>query len=203
MPDASLVDRFRAQLIGYLPTGAAFAKTPGSVTYRLLDGCATELARVKERISILVDEELPSNAVENLSAWEEALGLPDPLVPATTIEDRQAQVAARLLDRLGHTDVDIATVAARFDFELVSVTRFEPATCASSCNAALTNEFWAHAITLRLKGFGDPDAVRAAVLRLRRSHAYFFFDVLTLDQLLVDGDEPLLVDDDESLLIGA
>lgn len=170
-----------------------------TATFKLFDALAYEFARLRERIEDLQAEAMPGAPVEMVDEWEEALGLPDPLLPAPgTLEERQALIAERLLDSFGHTETDLSAVADALGYDYLRLTRYEPFECGySECGQALTNEFFSHVVTIAY-ATGDLDAaLEAALGRVRRAHADFFFD--QLDVLLIDG-EPLLLDGEQVLL---
>jgi len=140
MPAQSLIDASRTQLLSFLPRG--WLRHPGTWTYKLFDGLAVEVARLRERITDLGDESIPGEPVETIDEWEDALGLPDPLLPEPeTLEDRQALVAAKLLDSRGHTETDLRAIAAALGYEPISIHHREPFECGhSECGAPLDND---------------------------------------------------------------
>lgn len=100
------------QLLELMPPGAAWTRHASSVFYKLLSGLAPEFARAQARAKALLAELNPATAVEMLPEYEEINGLPDPCAPPpTTTEDRQAALAARLLDDAGHNPADYVALA--------------------------------------------------------------------------------------------
>lgn len=105
-------DEYLRQLLSLMPPGAAWTRGVNSVFYKLLSGLAPEFARAQARAKALLDEFNPATAVEMLDEYEEINGLPDPCAPApTSVEDRQAALAARLLDHAGHNPADYVALA--------------------------------------------------------------------------------------------
>ena len=197
MPDSELVASSRTQLLSFVARG--WSKFTGSTTYKLFDALAVEFARLRERIADLSTESNPGAPVEMIDEWESDLGLPDETLPApSTLEERQALVAAKLLDDYGHSEADLRAIALALGYDYLSFDHYTAFECgASQCGDALTNEFWAHVVGIAY-ATGDLDAaLEAALGRVRRAHADFFFD--QLDVLLIDG-EPLLLDGEQVLL---
>lgn len=197
MPAQSLIDASRTQLLALLPNG--WMRHSTTATFKLFDALAVEFARLRERIDDLRAESMPGAPVEMVSEWEEALGLPDPLLPApATLEERQALVAAKLLDSFGHTETDLRAIALALGYDYLRFTHYYPFECGySECGQELNNDFFSHVVTIAY-ATGDLDAaLEAALGRVRRAHADFFFD--QLDVLLIDG-EPLLLDGEQVLL---
>lgn len=200
MPAQSLIDASRTQLLSFLPRG--WLRHPGTWTYKLFDGLAVEVARLRERITDLGDESNPGAPVEMVDEWEEALDLPDPLLPApTTLEERQQLIAAKLLDSIGHTETDLRAIAASLGYEYIRITRLEPFECGySECGAPLDNDHYSHVVVIGYAPGDLDEALEAALLRVKRANADFFFEHIDeLDVLLIDG-EPLLIDGEELLV---
>jgi hypothetical protein len=200
MPSQALIDASRTQLLSWLPRG--WMRHPGTWTYKLFDGLAVEVARLRERIVDLDAESNPGAPVEMVDEWEEALDLPDPLLPAPeTLEERQQLIAAKLLDSIGHTETDLRAIAASLGYEYIRITRLEPFECGhSECGAPLDNDFYSHVVVIGYAPGDLDEALEAALLRVKRANADFFFETIDeLDGLLIDG-EPLLIDGEELLL---
>lgn len=100
------------EALALAPRGAAWPRDPRSNWARLLAGLATSRARVDVRAGELLRETDPRTAAELLDLWEEALGLPDPCLPAvTTATERRAIVLARIVGSGGATPAQIRAVA--------------------------------------------------------------------------------------------
>lgn len=178
MPEVGLVARARAALVALLPRGRAFLVHEGTPLVLLMETLARELARGQERVADLRGEALPSESVELLSEWESDLGLPDPLLPApTSIAQRQAMVAAKLLDSFGHTEADIRAIAAALGYFYLFFTRFSPFECGESeCGESLDNDRFSHVVLITLPRGTLDAAAQAAILKVKRAHADFFFE---------------------------
>jgi len=109
-----------------LPRGRAWSRDPATTLTAVLDGWARAYARVDARQTNLLIDAFPTAAVELLPEWEATLGLPDPcLGPLPTLQQRQAQVRARLVAMGGQSIPYLTTVAASLGFP-VSITEFAP-----------------------------------------------------------------------------
>jgi uncharacterized protein YmfQ (DUF2313 family) len=200
MPDATLVASARTQLLALLP-GGKWMKHPGTVTYKLFSALAVEFARAAERTVDLRAESIPGRPVEMIGEWESDLGLPDPSLPApSTLEQRQALVESKLLENRGHSQADVEAIALSLGYDHLTFTRYYPFEYGvSEFGEPLNNDYWAHVVTITLR-YGDLDeAVQAAIQRVRRAHADFFFEFVTPpDFLLLDGVQ-LTLDGEEFL----
>lgn len=87
-------DGYAGMLEALLPQGK-LRRLAGSVLSKLLLGSADELARVDDRVGDMLNEADPSTATELLPEYELELGL----TAAATIEERRANVVARLVRR--------------------------------------------------------------------------------------------------------
>lgn len=100
------------EALALAPRGAAWPRDPRSNWARLLAGLATSRARLDVRAVELLRETDPRTAAELLDLWEEALGLPDPCLPAvTTATERRSIVVARIVGSGGATPAQIRAVA--------------------------------------------------------------------------------------------
>ena len=86
------VEGYAAQLAALLPRGRAWSRDRESVLSTLINGLATEFARVDGRAEELLVERDPRTATELLPEWERQLGLPDEcsVLSATLTARRQA-----------------------------------------------------------------------------------------------------------------
>lgn len=111
-----------------LPRGRAFPRQIGSVQDNFWKTVADRLAAVHARLADLTEREgFPPTAVELLSDWEEALGLPDPCLGANPVTAaRQAAVAARLAATGGQSVPYYEQVATNLGGE-IEVTEYAPA----------------------------------------------------------------------------
>lgn len=93
--------RYARMLAGLLPPGRVW-RLVDSVLSKLLAASADELGRVDARAADLLDEAIPSTAVELLPEYERELGID----AADTIEERQARIVARRIARQRYRPAD-------------------------------------------------------------------------------------------------
>lgn len=170
----TLQERYAEVLLGLLPPGKIFGRVPGDVTSRFARGLAGAFADVRLALDAFVERKLPHQALDpELAAWEHDLGLPS----TGTIEERQERVAAKLLERLGHSLPDLLAVAASLgvDQSKISVIRFWPfRSGVSRAGERLTNRYWSHTVVFVIDA-PPSRALEVAFETRRRSHATFIF----------------------------
>lgn len=95
---------YLAALQRLLPRGRAWPRDADAVLTRVLGALAPTLQRVDaDALALLVDA-FPPTADQLLPEWEATLGLPDPCAgPLPTLQQRQAQVAARFANSGGQS----------------------------------------------------------------------------------------------------
>lgn len=125
MPAASLHLRYVLGLLDLLPPGRGLTRREGTNVYQLAEGLALELARVHERTDDALREMIPWQAVELLSDWEDLLGV---TAPAALLEERQAEVLARLQGDGPPTIPGFETIAASLGYTLTWL-RDDPFVC--------------------------------------------------------------------------
>lgn len=107
------------QLGVLLPPGKAFSREPGSRQAQLLEGMGEEFANLEARTLDILREFDPSMALELLTDWEAALGLPDPCVGVpTTLEERRNAIVARLVALNGANSDDLVALAATLGYQI-------------------------------------------------------------------------------------
>lgn len=107
------------QLGTLLPPGRAWSQETGGPQATLLDGLGEEFAAVEARVSDLLREYDPQRALELLSEWEDALGLPDPCVGALgTLDERRGAIVARLVTLAGSNPTDLIQLAATLGYQV-------------------------------------------------------------------------------------
>lgn len=88
---------YAQMLMQLLPRGRLWRFLPGaSILYSVLLASADELDRVDQRANDLLNEADPSTASETLPEHERQLGI---TTPAATVEERRANIVARLVRR--------------------------------------------------------------------------------------------------------
>lgn len=136
---------YLAQLQALLPPGAAWPREPEAVLTRLLAAWAEELARVDRRAHDLLREADPRTTVELLPDWERVCGLPDSCAGAAeTLQQRRAQVVARLTHKGGQSVAYLKSLAATLGAE-VAITEYRPFRAGlSAAGDDLSNGDWPH-----------------------------------------------------------
>lgn len=102
-----------------LPQGEAWTRDPRSNLGKLLAGLAAWRAKADVRGSDLLIESDPRTTTELLTAWEEAVGLPDECLPAPqSISERRALVISRLIGQGGASRAFMVALARAIGFEV-------------------------------------------------------------------------------------
>jgi uncharacterized protein YmfQ (DUF2313 family) len=117
---------FQTALWSLLPRGRVWLRDPGSMQDNVLASFAPTFARNStDALNLLVDA-FPATALDLLPEWEATLGLPDPCTgPAPTIQQRRAQVVARLVNPGGQSIPYFINLAAALGFT-VTITQYAP-----------------------------------------------------------------------------
>lgn len=150
-----------------LPRGRAWE---GSVIGQVVQGLCGSAARLDARAQDLLVDAFPASSVELLPDWESSLGLPDPCAGiAPTIQQREAQVVARLTDSGGQSAQHFINFAAQLGYT-ISIRNYAPSRFGRPFGQPFGGEAWAHtwAVIAPLEtvtrfafgqsGFGEPFA---------------------------------------------
>lgn len=112
--------------------------------YRLASVWAPTFQRNGDRAGNLLTDAFPSTAVELLPEWESTLGLPDPCAgPSPTIEQRQAQVVARLTDNGGSSIAYYMALAKSLGYD-ITITQYVPSRFGKKFGGTFGGDAWAH-----------------------------------------------------------
>ena len=118
---------YRDALLTLLPRGRVWPKDPGSLQYRTMEGFAPTFERLDARAQTLLIDLFPAFTVELLPEWEASLGLPDDCEgDGQTLEQRLAQVVAKLFEGGGQTIDYYARVLARLGYTNATITEYAP-----------------------------------------------------------------------------
>ncbi len=118
---------FRQKVLELLPTGPIWPRDPDSLLYHVAYILGAPYARNVARANDLLVDAFPGTTDELLPEWESTLALPDPCAgPAPTLQQRRAQVVARLTDAGGCSIPYLVGYAATLGFE-ITITQFAPA----------------------------------------------------------------------------
>lgn len=136
---ALTVAQYVAHLQALLPQGPAWPREPDSVTTKLLQGLAEELARLDARFDDLVEETDVRTATELLTEWERVLGLPDDCLAGQDLSliERRRLAQQRLVEQGGQSAGYFIGLAALLGQPGCTVTEFRPMNCNDDCNDAL------------------------------------------------------------------
>lgn len=114
------------------PTGAVWNTEEESVQAKLRRIQATELAYLHQRSDVLVNECVPSGAVELLEDWEAEFGLPDNCSPlADTFAERVATLVEKATRVGGQSRRFYIELAAMLGYE-IEITECRPFMCGIS-----------------------------------------------------------------------
>lgn len=127
------LDHYRQALQGLLPTGTAWPRDRDAVLTRLLSGLGGLFAFAHRRADNLAAEAVPIAPMELLPDWERETGLPDPCTAAiaTTVEERQQAVRAKLTGRGGLSRSYFIGLAERLGYQ-IEIVEFRPFRCGLS-----------------------------------------------------------------------
>lgn len=186
---------FLASLQALMPRGLAWPRDPEAGLTKLLAGLAATQARQHARTGDLSERESdPAQALELLTEWEAAYGLPDPCLPLNaTIEQRRNALLARIAARGGQSIAYFTEVAAALGYA-VTIEEFRPFRFGSGrFGAPIYGEAWAFAWRVRApettvtpfrfgrSAFGEPLRVwgnasfECVITRLKPAHTALIF----------------------------
>ena len=127
VPTFAATDYTRA-FLALLPFGRAWSRDSDALPAKIAGAMMGTYARQTERSADLLVDAFPATTVELLPEWEATLGLPDPCAgESPTLQQRQAQVLARLTDSGGSSIAYFTAFAATLGFP-ITISEFAPAT---------------------------------------------------------------------------
>ncbi|MBS1067243.1 YmfQ family protein [Gluconobacter cerinus] len=122
-----LADDFRQAILRLLPRGAIWSRDQGDLPSLLASIWGQTFARNAQRATNLLTDTFPASTVELLQEWEKSTGLPDPCAgTSATLEQRRAQVVARLTDSGGSSVDYFVRFAATLGYD-ITIQEFAPA----------------------------------------------------------------------------
>jgi uncharacterized protein YmfQ (DUF2313 family) len=144
-PTLTAADFLRA-FQALLPRGRVWPRDQDAIQTKAFAGLAPSYERNYNRAAYLLTDAFPATATELLPEWEATLGLPDPCAgESPTLQQRQAQVRARLANSGGQSIAYFINYAATLGYE-VTVTQFVPFRVGQSrVGDSVANEEWAYA----------------------------------------------------------
>jgi uncharacterized protein YmfQ (DUF2313 family) len=136
---------FAAQFQSLMPTGEVWPRDADSVQAQTVRALVPTTTRQAAAAAFLLTDAFPAAALDLLVEWEETLGLPDPCAgPLPTIEERRAQVVARLTSRGGQSVAYFVAFAASLGYP-ITITQFAPFRAGMPVGMALNGTDWAFA----------------------------------------------------------
>lgn len=128
------------QLLSLIPQGLAWPRENGLRRDALLTAEADELARVDLRVTDMLNESDPRQALETLEDWERVAGLPDScVVPSSiTIQERRARLVQKLTSTGGQSLGYYSDIAESLGYP-VEFTEYRPFVVGES-QVGLTSE---------------------------------------------------------------
>lgn len=140
------VAAYAAAIIAYLPRGRIWPRDMAASLAVTAKGLAPTAQRLDARAVALLADAFPPQAYELLPEWERTLGLPDPCSGlAATLQQRQAQVKARLTATGGQSAAYFIAVAASLGFT-ITIENFAPARAGlMRAGDPVYGDDWAHA----------------------------------------------------------
>lgn len=132
-----------------MPQGVAWPRQEGTDQHKVLAGIAATLTRLRRRARALLVDAFPATAYELLPEWELTLGLPDPCAgPAPTLQERRAQVTARLAGEGGQSVPFLIAHAATLGYE-ITIREFAPSRLGQMrLGERMQHAPWAHALAI-------------------------------------------------------
>ena len=126
IPDWTPAD-FAAGMQALLPRGRAWPRDPNAVQSQVIAALSPTAQRLAEAGAEGLAALFPVGLDAMLPEWEASLGLPDPCAgESPTLQQRQAQVLARLTDSGGASVDYFIAYAATLGFD-ITITQFAPA----------------------------------------------------------------------------
>ena len=143
---AYAAEDFRQAVLRLLPTGPIWPRDPDGLLYQVAFILGAAYARNVARANDLLVDAFPATADELLPEWESTLALPDPCAgPDPTLQQRRAQVVARLTDAGGCSVPYLVGYAATLGYA-ITITQFTPARAGSlRAGQAANGPDWAFA----------------------------------------------------------
>jgi uncharacterized protein YmfQ (DUF2313 family) len=148
-----MIEKCTQLILKLLPPGVAWNRTPSSNLYKLATALAEEICRVEARAMELLVESDPRTTVELLEDWERILGLPGECVDlASTIQERQANVVAKLISRTAQTKAYYVSLAATLGYTITvdDIIEYDAFHVGDSVGEEIFGEEWAHVFALLL-----------------------------------------------------
>lgn len=199
---------FAIALQRLLPLGGVWPREPGTVQSQVIAALTPAFSRLAARDDHLLVDAFPTSAVELLPEWEATLGLPDPCAGAApTLEQRQAQVAARIREQGGQSVPYFQAYAARIG-AAIEITEFAPSRFGRPFGRAFGGLAWAYAWRVRASTIPEPGSgpfagayaalgravLRCELTRIKPAHTVLQFlfvgpgGALPLDEFTLDRD---------------
>ncbi len=134
-----------------MPWGRVWSDDDASVQAKVYTALAGGFERSDAAAVDLLVDVFPGSTTDLLPEWEASLGLPDPCVgPEATVEQRRAQVVARLVAGGGLSAARYIAFAAELGFTIEIQTYAPFRVGINRVNQRLYSSAWAHAWGVRI-----------------------------------------------------
>ena len=218
MPAHSEAD-YLAAIQALMPRGAAWPTDREAVQTAVLAALARAFAQEDQAAVDLLADAFPATAGGLLPEWEATLGLPDPCEGADqTLQQRRAQVVARLAGQGGQSVPYLQKVAADLGYPGVAIQEFAPARagCSSAgdpcCDDRWLDVFQVTVPTLRVfwasagvSAAGEPlwaietNSIMCVIDALKPAHTLALY--ATLNSLETEDAVTLITEDGDALVV--
>jgi uncharacterized protein YmfQ (DUF2313 family) len=127
------------------PMGRAWPREDGSAFQATIAALSPTYARNHARAAFLLVDAFPSTTVELLPEWEATLGLPDPCAgPASTIQQRRAQVVARFVGNGGQSPAYFVQFAANLGYAITITESVRARFGVTTFGQPMNGDAWSH-----------------------------------------------------------
>lgn len=144
------LESYAAALRKLLPRGAIWRDDPDSNQGRVMTALAGSFERSDAAAVDLLADIFPATTTNLLPEWEASLGLPDACVgPGASLEQRRAQVVARLIAGGGLSIARYVLFAAELGFE-IEVETYAPFRVGDTVGMPIGGDAWSFAWGVRV-----------------------------------------------------
>lgn len=141
------IDDYKNLILRLLPSGEMWE---GENLRKLVQAFVREIVRAQGKINQLINEAIPTSAVECLSDWERVCSLPDPYTTLpTTTAGREANIAAKMATTGGQNAAYYIRIASQLGYTITIEDCIKSFTAGSRAGGLLTNTAWQYAFIVR------------------------------------------------------
>lgn len=189
---ASSIEHYQHALLALLPKGVAWTKDPDSQLGKLMAGIAEEFTRIDQRAVEILNESLPSQAIETFEEWEAEYGLPDPCSGIDpTFQERLIALIQTYKMRGGQSRDFFIEVAATMGYA-ITITEYEQRHYTYHYGSLYGGQDWAFtwqvnaaSVNAKTRRYGQPHGERyrswsnqrleCVFNRLKHAHIHIIF----------------------------